>query len=100
MKFAVMVELPVEVGNAFEKDPKAEELLTQLLEQTKPEAGYFGSARRLLILIVNAESHEDLAGKLVPIWHAFKTYPQVEPVVTIEEFKAGLPKWKQMLKEL
>jgi len=100
VRFAVVVELPVEVGNAFEKDPKAEELLTQFLEQAKPEAGYFGSARRLLILIVNAESHEELSGILVPLWHLFKTYPQVEPVVTIEEFKAGFPKWKQMLKDL
>lgn len=100
MRFAIVFELPVEVGNALEKDPKFGELITRFMEQLKPEAGYFSSSRRWGILIVKAESHEELTKLVLPIWHTFKTYPQVEPVATLEEFKTAFPKWQQLLKDL
>lgn len=100
MRFAIVFEVPVEVGNAFEKDPKAGEFFARLLEQLKPEAGYFGSSRRWVILITKAESHEELTKQLLPIWHTFKIYPQVEPVTSVEEFKAILQKLSELTKGL
>ena len=100
MKFAILFEVPVEVGNVLEKDPKAFEGFAKLLEQLKPEAAYFGATRRLLILITHAESHEDLAKLLVPFWHTFKTYPQVEPVASLDEYTSYLLRMSEFLKGL
>ncbi|NIM45494.1 MAG: hypothetical protein GTN80_07605 [Nitrososphaeria archaeon] len=100
MRFVIQFELPVEVGNAFEKDPKFLEILAQWLEQLKPEAAYFSSSRRYVIVISEAESHEELSKLLVPIWHTFKVYPQVEPVITAEEAKAVFPKLAEIIKNL
>jgi hypothetical protein len=96
MRFAIQFEVPVEVGNAFEKDPKALELLAKFMEPMKPEAGYFCSTRRYGIMIVNADSQEELNKMIFPIWHNFKVYPQVDPVFTLEE----IPGFYQKLPEL
>lgn len=100
MRFAVICEVPVEVGNAFEKDPKAGESFAQYLEQLKPETAYFGSTRRLMIFITKAESQEELTKQILPLWHIFKAYPKIEPVSNLEEFKAVLPKIGEMVKGL
>jgi len=99
VRFAIVFEVPVETGNAFEKDPKAGEFFAQFLEQLKPEAGYF-SSRRSVILITKAESEEELTKQLLPIWHIFKTYPQVDPVSSLEEFKTIIPKLSELVKNL
>ena len=100
MRFAVMCEVPVDVGNAFEKDPRGIEKFAQYLEQLKPEAAYFGSSKRIMILIIKADSEEELTKQIFPIWHILKTYPQVEPVTTIEEFKAISTKMSEFVKGL
>lgn len=100
MRYAITFEPPVEVGNAFEKDPKAGELLARLLEPAKPEAVYFSCSRRFVIVIANAESHEELARLIIPIWHTMKVYPQVEPILNLEEFQAAFPKYQQLVKDL
>lgn len=100
MRFAIVFEIPVEIGNAFEKDPKAGEFFVKFLKQLKPEAGYFSSLRRSGILITKAESEEELVQQLVPIWHIFKTYPQVDLVSSLDEFITTIPKLKELLKDL
>jgi len=89
-------DVPVEAGNAFEKDPKAAGFFARLLEELKPEAGYFSSSRRWVILITKAESHEELTKQLLPIGHIFKAYPRVEPVNSLEEFNVMLPKLEKL----
>ena len=89
MRYAITFEVPVEVGNAFEKDPKAAEYFFKLLEETKLEAAYTSSSRRFMILIVNAESHEELSKLLVPFWHTLKVYPKIDTVMNMEEWKAA-----------
>ncbi len=100
MRFALTFEVPVEAGNMFEKDPKAAERIFQLLEQAKPEAIYAGTTRRFMILVVNAESHEELMKLIVPIWHTMKVYPQVDIVMKAEEFKAAFQNIGELVKGL
>jgi len=38
--------------------------------------------------------------KLLPFWHTFKTYPEVEPVLTLEEFGATFSKISKLVKDL
>ena len=40
MRFEIVFEVPVEPGNALQKDPKFGELIARFIEQLKPEAGY------------------------------------------------------------
>ncbi len=101
MRFKITFELPIDVGNALEKDPKGGELLGKWLEQLKPEAGYMScGGRRRGIIITNADSEEELAMKLLPFWHTFKTYVEVEPVLTLEEFGAFLSKVSEVVTDL
>jgi hypothetical protein len=100
LRYAITLEPPVEPANEFEKDPKAAESFFQLLEQAKPEAAYASSTRRYLIIIVNADSQEDLLKLLAPIWHTFKAYPRVEPVLTLDEFKAAFQEVGKQVKDL
>ena len=101
MRFKITFELPIDVGNALEKDPKGGELLGKWLEQLKPEAGYMScGGRRRGIIITNADSEEELAMKLLPFWHTFKTYVEVEPVLTLEEFGATFSKLSKIAKHL
>jgi hypothetical protein len=101
MRFKITFELPVDVGNALEKDPKAGELMAKWLEQLKPEAGYMScGGRRRGIIITNADSEEELATQFLPIWHNFETYVEVEPVLTLEEFGATFAKLSQIAKDL
>lgn len=100
MRFAVTFEPPVEAGNAFEKDPKAAELMFRLAEDAKPEAIYASSSRRFMIIVVNAESHKELLKLLAPIWHTLKVYPQVDVVMNMEEFKAAFQKIGETVKGL
>ena len=101
MRFKIVFDIPLESGNALEKDPKAGELIAKWLQQLKPEAGYFscGGTRRGTI-ITNADSEEELATQLLPFWHTFKTYVEVEPVLTIEEFGATFSKINKIVKDL
>jgi len=100
VRFAITFEVPVEAGNAFEKNPKAAERIFQLLEQAKPEAIYAGVTRRFMILVVKAESHEELMKLMTPIWHTMKVYPQVDIVMKVEEFKAAFQSASELLKGL
>ncbi len=94
------MEVPIEVGNALEKDPKFGELINRLFEELKPEQVYFGTTKRWVIIITNAESQEELTKYILPIWHTFKTYPIVEPVGNLEEMKATLSKLGEFMKNL
>ncbi len=38
MRFKITFDIPIDVGNALEKDPKGGELIGKWLEQLKPEA--------------------------------------------------------------
>jgi len=101
MRFKITFELPIDVGNAFEKDPKAGEVIAKWLEQLKPEAGYMScGGRRRGTIIMNANSEEELSMKLLPFWHTFKTYVEVEPVLTLEEFGAFLSKVSEVVTDL
>jgi len=100
MRFAIQFEVPIEVGNAFERDPKATELLAKLMEPMKPEAAYLCSTRRYGIIIVNADSQEELNKMIFPLWHSFKTYPQVDPVFTLEEIPEIYKQLGELVKTL
>lgn len=100
MRFAIQFEIPVDVGNALEKDPKAAELIAGLFETMKPEAAYFCSTRRYGIIFVNADSQDELSKIVFPIWHNFKTYPQVDPVRNIEEFPEALKQLGELTKNI
>lgn len=100
VRFAILGEISVEAGNAFEKDSKAVEFFARYLENLKPEAAYFSSSRRYVIVIANAESHEELLRQLEPLWHTFKTYPQVDPIMNLKEFKTIMPKLSELTKGL
>jgi len=100
VRFAIQFDVPIDVGNAFEKDPKAAELLAKVMEPMKPEAAYFCSTRRYGIVIVNADSQEELTKMIFPIWHVFKTYPQVDPVMGLEELPERLRQMSELAKNI
>lgn len=100
MRFAIQFDVPIDVGNAFEKDPRAGEILAKIFEPIKPEAAYFCTTRRYGIIIVNAESQDELSKIVFPIWHNFKTYPQVDPVINLEEFPETFKQRSELLKTL
>jgi len=100
VRFAITFQPPVEAANAFEKDPKAAETLFGILQQAKPEAIYASSSTRFMIIIMNADSHEDLLRLLAPIWHTMKVYPKVDTVLNMEEFKAVFQKIGEVVKDL
>jgi hypothetical protein len=100
MKFIAYCEVPVEVGNAFEKDPEAQAKLVKYIEQLKPEAVYFGASRRFIVLVVNAENSLELSKMALPIWRLLKTYPKVEAVNTMDDFGAFMSDLGELVKDL
>lgn len=55
MRFIIHAEVPVEVGNRLEKEGDPFQKLGPILERFKPEAVYFGMARRELFLAVKCQ---------------------------------------------
>jgi len=84
----------------FVRAPKAAELFSKMLEEAKPEAMYTSSSRRFMILIMNAESHEELFKVLGTIWYTMKVYPKVDTVMNMSEWKEALANSRELFARL
>ncbi len=55
-----------------------------------PIGMYFSMTRRAVTIIVEASSEDDFFEALYATWVMAKSYPEVTPVITAEEFPAAM----------
>lgn len=84
MKFLVEFNPPAEVKNEFEKSPELQRQVGDALEKMRPVAAWF--TLRYGFIVVEAGSSMELARKLAPLFHLFKTDLKVSPAYSAEEF--------------
>ncbi|HUF50432.1 MAG TPA: hypothetical protein VMN60_06335 [Longimicrobiales bacterium] len=97
MRFIIHAEVPVEVGNRLEKEGDPFQKLGPILERFKPEAVYFGMARRELFLAVNVNEAMELGELAVTIAHVLGSYPTVHPVLSIADIQGIEPQQMQIM---
>ena len=84
MKFLIEFNPAPEVKNAFEKDPDLQKKVGEALERMKPLSAWFTLRRG--IIVVDANSSDELARMVAPLLHIFKVDPKISPAYSLEEF--------------
>ena len=101
MRMLLNIRIPHEPFNAFVRDGTAGEVITKILEETKPEAAYFTeqSGERGAILIINLDEPSQIPVFAEPWFLTFNADCEFRVVMVPEDLqKAGLAtlgsKWK------
>jgi len=90
MKYMVQIEIDPETGADIEENPQEIMKVTQMWQALKPIDMYFHSSRRAITIIVEAPNEDPLFEALHATWVLTRSYPEISPVVTAEEFPAML----------
>lgn len=92
MRFMVKVELPVETGNAANKDGSAPKTIGSILDDVKPEAAYFTAwnGKRTAFIFLDVQDPSDLPAVAEPWFLAFNANVDITPAMVPEDLqKAG-----------
>ena len=84
MKFLIEFNPPVDVKNAFEKNPDLQKKAGEAIARMKPVSAWF--TWRYGFFVVEANSASELDKMVGPICHLFKTDPKVSPAFGLDEF--------------
>ena len=96
MRIMVKFSVPVEAGNAAIRSGKLEKVFQQLLEDLKPEAGYFypGGGERSGFFVVNMEDSWQVADTVERFFFGLNAKVELTPVMNGEDLHkalAGVP---------
>jgi len=101
MRMLMNVHIPHEPFNAFVRDGTIGEVISKILDETKPEAAYFTeqSGRRGAILVINLDEPSQIPAFAEPWFLMFNADCEFRVVMVPEDLqKAGLEtlgaKWK------
>jgi hypothetical protein len=97
MKYVIQIEIDPDTGHEAEKNPKALQELIGKWQVHKPIGMYFSLTRRSVTIIVEAPNEDAFFEAMHETWVVMGTYPDVNPVVSVEEFpkilqRAGMGK--------
>ncbi len=92
MRIMVKFSVPVEAGNAAIRSGKLEKVFEQLLEDLKPEAGYFypGGGERAGFFIVNMEDSWQVADTVERFFFGLNAKMELTPVMNGEDLHKAL----------
>lgn len=90
MKYVIQVEVDPEVGAEIEREPQKIQEWVGKWQALNPIGIYFSLARRSVTIILEAPNEEAFFPALHASWLLAKDYPDVMPVVSVEEFPALL----------
>ncbi len=92
MRIMVKFSVPVEAGNAAIRSGKLEKVFEQLLEDLKPEAGYFypGGGERAGFFIVNMEDSWQVADTVERFFFGLNAKVELTPVMNGEDLHKAL----------
>ena len=88
----VKFSVPVEAGNAAIRSGKLEKVFEQLLEDLKPEAGYFypGGGERAGFFVVNMEDSWQVADTVERFFFGLNAKVELTPVMNGEDLHKAL----------
>ena len=92
MRFMVKVEIPVETGNATNKDGSLPKIIESILGDVKPEAAYFTAwnGKRTAFIFLDVQDPSDLPAVAEPWFLAFNANVDITPAMVPEDLqKAG-----------
>ena len=92
MRFMVKVEIPVETGNATNKDGSLPKIIGSILGDVKPEAAYFTAwnGKRTAFIFLDVQDPSDLPAIAEPWFLAFNASVEITPAMVPEDLqKAG-----------
>ena len=92
MRIMVKFSVPVEAGNAAIRSGKLEKVFQQLLEDLKPEAGYFhpGGGERAGFFVVNMEESWQVADTVERFFFGLNAKVELTPVMNGEDLQKAL----------
>lgn len=90
MKYLVQVEVDPELGVELEEEPRKIQEWIEAWRAFKPIGMYFSLARRSVTIVLEAPNEEAFFPALHATWVLTGDYPEVMPVVSVEEFPALL----------
>ena len=92
MRIMVKFSVPVEAGNAAIRSGKLQKVFEQLLEDLKPEAGYFypGGGERAGFFIVNMEDSWQVADTVERFFFGLDAKVELTPVMNGEDLHKAL----------
>ncbi len=92
MRIMVKFSVPVAAGNAAIRSGKLEKVFGQLLEDLKPEAGYFypGGGERAGFFIVNMEESWQVADTVERFFFGLNAKVELTPVMNGEDLHKAL----------
>jgi hypothetical protein len=88
MKYIIQAEIDPETGAQMEADMKKIQEWVGEWQSLKPIGMYFATTRRAITIILDAPSEDAFFEALHATWVLTKSYPDVWPVVSAEEFPA------------
>ena len=88
MKYVIIADVSPEVGARLEANPAEIEGLLGKWQAHNPIGMYASLAKRRLLIILDAVNEDAFFEALHATWVAFESYPEVWPVVGMEEFGA------------
>ena len=86
MKYIVQSEIDPEIGAELEAQPAKLEQLVGKWQALNPIGMYFSLTRRAITIVVEAADEDALFEGLHATWVLTNNYPDVWPVVDVEEF--------------
>ncbi len=86
MKYLIQIDLSPEVGAQLEQNPEEIQEFVGMWQAHNPDAMYFAMTRRRATIIVDAPNEDSFFEALHRTWVLTQSYPQVDPVATMDEF--------------
>lgn len=90
MKYVIQAEIDPETGIEVEARPDKIQEMVGKWQALKPIGMYFFTTRRAIAVIVDVPNEDALFEALHATWVLTKDYPDVSPVVGVDEFPALL----------
>ena len=92
MRIMVKFSVPVEAGNAAIRSGKLEKVFEQLLEDLKPEAGYFypGGGERAGFFVIDMEDSWQVADTVERFFFGLNAKVELTPVMNGEDLHKAL----------
>jgi hypothetical protein len=91
----VRVTIPVEAGNAAIKNGSLPKIITEALEQLKPEGAYFfanADGARCALMVFDLKEASDIPMIAEKFFMGFNAGVQFTPVMNADDLKKGLSK--------
>jgi hypothetical protein len=90
VKYIVQVEIDPETGAEIEKRPQEIQAVVGKWQALKPIGMHFSLTRRSITIVLDVPNEDAMFEALHATWVLTNDYPDVSPVVDVDEFPAVL----------